>query len=58
MYKITKGNKIRNVEIEPGVIKILNTGDILPENYKVPESYITNKIVEKIEKSTKKEGDK
>jgi len=46
-YKVAKGQKIRGVKIVDKVV-ILQAGDLIPDDYKIPEDYIKNNIVEAI----------
>lgn len=47
MWKVTTGNKIRNVK-DGDTIKIFQAGEILPADYVPHETYIQQKIVEEI----------
>jgi hypothetical protein len=49
MNTVIKG-RITDVKDDLGNIKTYYEGEILPESFKVPEDYYTNKIVEKTEK--------
>ena len=48
MYRVCKGQKVKNVK-DGELIRHYISGEILPEDYDPPESYITQKIVEKID---------
>lgn len=53
MYRVTKGNKIRNVVIGENKTKNFYEGEILPDNYIPHKSYIDNKIIEEIKEGVK-----
>jgi len=46
-FIVCKGQKVRNVN-DNGNIKIFQSGELLPEDYVVNESFIINKIVEEV----------
>jgi hypothetical protein len=49
MYKVKEGQKIKNITVN-GKGKNFYGGDILPDDYIIPESYLKNGIVEEVEK--------
>lgn len=51
MYKVLK-EKVRNVKIDENTVKNFYVGEILPEWYIPPQSFIDNGIVGKVEDST------
>jgi hypothetical protein len=50
-FKVGKGQKVKNVKDENGAIRHYQSGEILPECYEPPKSFIEQRIVEKINNS-------
>lgn len=53
MFRVGKGQKVKNVKSAAGVRNYYN-GEVLPDNYIPPISYIKQGIVEEIEKKSEK----